>query len=198
MNKNKTILASIVLLSVLVVGGLVAFFTDTKSTTNTFTIGSVTITLTEPNWVANNAQNVMPGDVIPKDPTVTNTGNNDAFVFMKVVAPCTTGTGAKELFEYTPNSGWAEITVQNVTSACNAGNATHVYVYGTSSAPQALSKTAPSNVTPALFSNVTVTSLNGDEGGITGNLDMVITAYAIQKDGLGTNPNPVTIFGNFS
>ena len=195
MDKKKTIIASGVLLLVLLIGGMVAYFTDTKTTTNTFTIGSVEITLSEPNWDANDAQNVMPGEVITKDPTVTNTGDNDAYVFLKVEAPCTTSPSpVKELFEYAPvNSGWAEITVSGVTASCTNGTATHVYVYGTTSAVSTL---AVNGVTPALFDDVTVTTLDGTEGGISGNLDMVITGYAIQKDGLNTT-DPVTIFGNF-
>ena len=50
MKKRKTIIAAVVLLLVFVVGRAVAYFTDTESVTNTFTIGNVDITLTEPNW----------------------------------------------------------------------------------------------------------------------------------------------------
>ena len=50
MKRRKIIIASVVLLLVFVVGRTVAYFTDTESVTNTFTIGNVDITLTEPNW----------------------------------------------------------------------------------------------------------------------------------------------------
>ena len=180
MNKKKTIIATIVLLLIFAIGGAVAYFTDTTEvTTNTFTLGNVQIELSEPNWNANNAKDLMPGMEVDKDPTITNTGSNPAYVFMKVEVPCTTGTGAKEIFEYTPNTSWAELTSEAV--ACTDGKATKVYVYGTASAPTELAKAA---ATPALFSKVTVTELTGDEEGLTGNLNMDIKGYAIQSQGI--------------
>ena len=62
MKKNKTFLAAIVLLLLFVVGGAVAYFTDTDSKTNTFTIGSVDIDLIETGWdaLADTNDNVIP------------------------------------------------------------------------------------------------------------------------------------------
>lgn len=70
-----------------VVGGSLAYFTDTDDKTNTFTVGNVAITLTEPNWDASgskDAPEVYPGEALAKDPTVTNTGANPCFVRIKV------------------------------------------------------------------------------------------------------------------
>ena len=137
MKKNKVILAVTILFLIFLVGGAIAFFTDTKSKTNTFTIGNVEITLTEPNWsetdsnsngVPDAAENLMPGDSVAKDPTITNVGSNDAYVFAKVVMPCTTDTTPEEIFTYTTNSGW--YLMNNVT--CSSGSATKFYAYGTS------------------------------------------------------------------
>jgi len=206
MKKRNLLLAALLLLVVGVVGTTIAYFTDTKDAKNTFTLGNVKITLTEPTWTSNknanpdtHAKNLMPGVEVAKDPTVTNTGANPAYVFLKVEAPCTTGTGAKELFEYTPNSAWAEITISGTTAACTNGKATHVYVYGTASAAAELTNdtTNDANVAAPLFRNVTVTTLTGNEGGIDGNLDMDITAYAIQSEGY-TTKDPVTIWGYFN
>ena len=52
MKKKKTILAALVLLLVVAVGGAIAYFTDTDTKTNTFTIGNVDISLTEDGWDA--------------------------------------------------------------------------------------------------------------------------------------------------
>ena len=50
--KKKTILVAaiaVMLVAALVVGGTLAYFTDTKTATNTFTTGKVSITLNEMN-----------------------------------------------------------------------------------------------------------------------------------------------------
>ena len=62
--------------------GTLAYLTDTKTATNTFTVGSVTITLDETdvdvmgvkdsdNRVMNNSYKLLPGQSYTKDPTVT-------------------------------------------------------------------------------------------------------------------------------
>lgn len=71
-----------------IVGGTLAYFTDTDDATNTFTVGNVDITLTEPNWEGSGSQDapeVYPGEPLAKDPTVTNDGANPCFVRIKVV-----------------------------------------------------------------------------------------------------------------
>lgn len=88
--KKKTILMAaiaVMLVAVLVVGGTLAYFTDTKSATNTFTMGNVKITLDETNVndpqgarVTENTYNVYPGAVVTKDPVVHNTGKNAAYI----------------------------------------------------------------------------------------------------------------------
>lgn len=88
--KKKTILVAaiaVMLVAALVVGGTLAYFTDTKTADNTFTMGNVAITLDETNVaedaptgsrVDGNTYNVYPGQTVTKDPTVTNVGSNDA------------------------------------------------------------------------------------------------------------------------
>lgn len=70
-----------------VVGGTLAWFTDDEVATNTFTVGNVDITLTEPNWTSTGSQDapeVYPGEPLAKDPTVKNDGKNPCFVRIKV------------------------------------------------------------------------------------------------------------------
>lgn len=70
-----------------VVGGSLAYFTDSDAKTNTFTVGNVDITLTEPGWEATgkvDAETVYAGEALAKDPTVTNDGANPCFVRIKV------------------------------------------------------------------------------------------------------------------
>lgn len=77
----------IALAATAVIGGTLAYFTDKEDATNTFTVGNVNITLTEPNWEGTGSQDapeVYPGEPLAKDPTVTNTGANPCFVRIKV------------------------------------------------------------------------------------------------------------------
>lgn len=70
------------------IGGTLAYFTDTADATNTFTVGNVEIELTEPGWdkVKENKknENVYPGQILDKDPTVKNNGKNPCFVRVSV------------------------------------------------------------------------------------------------------------------
>ena len=73
-----------------VIGGTLAYFTDTDEATNVFTTGNVDITLTEPNWDAAKEEDtdhakLIPGRTIAKDPTITvETTSERAYTFMKV------------------------------------------------------------------------------------------------------------------
>ena len=85
--KMVTICLVVALVLTAVAGGTLAYFTDTADATNTFTVGNVDITLTEPNWEgtgSNDAPEVYPGEPLAKDPTVTNDGANPCFVRIKV------------------------------------------------------------------------------------------------------------------
>ena len=88
MKKKITAIALVIcLVAVAVVGGSLAYFTDTKNATNTFTVGNVKIDLTEPNWDGSgstDAPEVYPGEPLAKDPIVENTGANPCFVRIKV------------------------------------------------------------------------------------------------------------------
>ena len=195
MNRKRSIAVSIVLIAVLLIGGLLAFYADAENITNTFTIGNVNITLTEPNWdstdensnnIPDAAEEKRPGQTIAKDPTITlNTGSNDAYLFIKVENPAiTTGEGetvTKELFTYTINPAWAEVTAkQNV----KANSVEHVYVYGTEASPTLVS--AETSI-PAIFQEITVneTLTNAEvTNSFTGNQNIVVQGYGIQAEGL--------------
>ncbi len=212
MKKKKTIFAAFVLLLIVVVGGAVAYFTDVDEKTNVFTIGSVNITLTETNWdttdttpangVPDASEGLMPGETVAKNPAIDNESTkNDAYVFIKVVVPCTTETTPQEIFTYTINTDtWTELTGSAV--ACTSGGtATHVYYYGTGGTLTVLAKasndTTPTSTSKAVFDNVTVrNTLKGTEG-LSGNKSIVVTGYGIQKDGLASVV-PATVWTYFS
>jgi len=203
MKKRKTIIAAIILLLICFVGGTIAYFTDNDSATNKFTIGDVDITLTEDAWdgltdttpangIPDIAENMMPGESVTKDPTINNVSTkNPAYVFAKVEVPCTTivapETTAKELFTYTPNNGWTELTGEKI--ACtDGGTATHIYYYGTNNTLEVLAKatdaSTPTSTDTPVFSKVTLLdTLKGNEV-TTGTKQIVVTGYGIQTTGL--------------
>lgn len=88
MKKKIVALCLCVALAVVAIGGAtLAYFTDTKTANNTFTMGNVQIKLDETNIndpdgdrVTSNAYNVYPGAVVTKDPIVHNTGKNGAYI----------------------------------------------------------------------------------------------------------------------
>lgn len=74
------------LISVAMIGGTLAYFTDTTvEKENTFTIGKVEIDLDEPNWDEDGDHTLMPDKEISKDPTITIDENSqDCWIFLDV------------------------------------------------------------------------------------------------------------------
>ena len=202
MKKDKLFLAAVVLLLLLVGGGAIAYFTDTDTKTNTFTIGNVDITLSEEHWsttdsnnnnIPDAAENIAPGVSVAKDPVITNvSATAPAYVYAKVEIPCTTDATPEEIFTLnTIGSGWNLMT----DGACTSGVATKVYNYGTSSAMTSL---AAGSATPAVFSSVSLnSSITGSETGLSGNKNVVVTGYGIQTNGLGNDVTPGTVWSMF-
>lgn len=78
---------AVALLVVAVAGGSLAYFTAADNAQNDFTVGNVAIELQEPNWDADNAVDMYPGETVEKDPQVKNIGANPAYIRVKVVNP---------------------------------------------------------------------------------------------------------------
>ena len=101
MKKKSFLMAAIavMLVAVLVVGGTLAYFTDTKSATNTFTMGNVSIDLKEQQKGENGLEpfeqnkQLVPGksndgNAVSKIVTVTNTSkDNAAWVWVELKIP---------------------------------------------------------------------------------------------------------------
>ncbi|MBQ3256984.1 MAG: hypothetical protein IJA67_06200 [Oscillospiraceae bacterium] len=113
MNKKKILALCLIvcLLAVAVVGGTLAYFTDTDEATNTFTAGNVDIDLTEAVVKADERGNLIadgdkrndvgdaeddiddvfdygklyPGQSVFKDPTIKNLGSENAYVAAKII-----------------------------------------------------------------------------------------------------------------
>lgn len=195
--KKKTILVAaiaVMLVAALVVGGTLAYFTDTKTADNTFTMGNVAITLDETNAnpnaptgsgrVTENTYNVYPGQTVTKDPTVHNTGRNAAYI-RATVTVSNWATLSKELY---PNVALADTLKELVGSfgegwsvvgaaADNSGAVTFTLKYDRQLAASA--DTAP------MFQQVTVPAgLENDNA--SSFKTMTVQAQAIQADGFTT------------
>ena len=85
LNRKWILVMSLVLSVAIATGGTLAYMTATTITlTNTFTLGDVSISLTE-DFVQDSP--MYPGTPVPKEPTITNTGKTPAWVWMKVKMP---------------------------------------------------------------------------------------------------------------
>ena len=132
-------------------GASAAYLTDGESVTNTFTVGKVSIDLTEPGYTPENEIPRVPNQEIPKDPTVVNTGNNDEIVFVSFDIPMKTVKTAEydgtvqaeavnqELFDFrtesgtysSVNDGWILLgTPEEIDEDNNGVSDYKTYVYG--------------------------------------------------------------------
>lgn len=84
MNKKKltALVASLGIVACIGVGATLAYFTDSDDALNTITMGHVDIDLDEPTFSKNNPgdkiEDVRPGQLITKDPTITVKAGSEA------------------------------------------------------------------------------------------------------------------------
>ena len=183
--------------SALGIAGISAFFTDADGRTNTFTVGKVEQTFDEPNFAP--PENITPGEEVTKDPTATNTGINDQYVFMTVRVPYSNivtanADGTKnalaetELFSYTIDSNWAELGSGQKDADTNT--VTHTYYYGQNDSLKALKKGEKTT----LFNKVKfVNAVEGQDLEDT-QQDIDINSFAIQTSNLGTATTPAQVW----
>ena len=84
MKKVIAIVLLVALVAALSIGATMAYLTDRDSEVNTFTIGDVSIDLEED---FEQGATLIPGVDIEKKPTITNTGDNDAWVWLTFAIP---------------------------------------------------------------------------------------------------------------
>ncbi len=86
--RSPAMTATIILMFLLIVLMItLAFFTSVDEVTNVFNAGNVDIVLTESEWKPADAQNIVPGTVLDKNPKITNNDEMDVYVFLKVTVP---------------------------------------------------------------------------------------------------------------
>lgn len=129
-NRKKGIAIAAALVVLATVAGTAAYFTAAEKITNTWTVGNVEIDLQEEEYEKykdEETKNIVPNSELHKDPKVVNTGNNGAYVFMKVKVPkalvkvagqdgsAPAEATLQELFDYQWNEGWAVIDTDEIT-----------------------------------------------------------------------------------
>lgn len=220
-NLKSTILA-VAMVVVMSIGGIMAYFTDFETTTNSFTFGDIEIELTEPTWKPDEATQIVPNETFLKDPTVKNVGvnTNPAFVFIEVEIPYATivtadvTTGKRnaaaetELFFIDDkdfnDEEWVELkgliddveypTKKESATKPGTGTVTHLYAYSTDDVNCAkLAKDKKST----LFTSVTACNAIESQGLEELPVDIIVRSYAIQAENLkndttGSKPEGIT------
>ena len=187
MKTTKKALLALVCAAALVFGSVFAtyaYLTDSKSVTNTFSVGKVTITLDETDVdvygvkdgetrVTENAYKLIPGHEYTKDPTVHVTaGSEQCYVFVKVVDEIVAIEDATTIAEQMKTNGWVALTGE-----------TNVYYYnGGSNAGVVDAREAKADL--PVFANFKIKT-DADVSTYNGKT-VTVTAYAVQADGFDT------------
>lgn len=200
-NSRKIAIAALAMCAVMGVSSISAYFTDTDSAVNEFSVGEISIDLDEPSWDSENPPtDIPPGEEIEKDPQVENTGKNSAYVFIKVAMPKDTfikalddGTrveseaALQELFlvksgdgEYDYLTAGYNTTDWELLTDYTDSESSDEYNYYVFAYKEILGK---GETTSTLFDSVKL--VNAVEGYIDNNSYSInINAYAIQSDNI--------------
>lgn len=210
--KSKALLLTLcaVLLVTASVLGTMAFLTSTASVENTFTVGSVKITLDEAKVdangvavtpaerVAGNSYKLMPGHTYTKDPTIhVDAASEDCFIRAKV-----TLTNAKEWIAIATK--YADNKVENIIKGTDdnmwwvsqpavdneKNTVTYTFVYKNESHTDELGKriwTSADSKDLVLFDKIVMPgNLTNEELAGVGSSKITVVAEAIQADGFET------------
>lgn len=210
--KSKALLLTLcaVLLVTASVLGTMAFLTSTASVENTFTVGSVKITLDEAKVdvngvavtpaerVAENSYKLMPGHTYTKDPTIhVDAASEDCFIRAKV-----TLTNAKAWIAIATK--YADNKVENIIKGTDdniwwvsqpavdetANTVTYTFVYKNESHIDELGKriwTSTDSKDLVLFNEIAIPGgLTNEELKGVGSSKITVVAEAIQADGFET------------
>ena len=220
--RKRQVVIVTALIAIMAITGTAAYFTASEEATNKWTVGKVMIDLQEEEYEKYKEQetkDITPNMELHKDPKVLNTGNNDAFVFMRVRIPKATVKVAaqngsapteatlQELFEYRWNNGWTVIDTREVKQ----GTATYqeyVLTYGTANECTALK---PGETTSILFLNgdgdhianksaeglITFKNIIEGQGLENVQLNLNVESFAIQTKNLTAEDttNPAKVWG---
>lgn len=182
--KKKILAACLVvcLLATAVIGTTLAYFTDTKTVTNSFTAGNVTITLNEAKVneegqkivgegaerVQENTYKLYPGKEYDKDPTIhVDADSEKCYLFVRVENGLNglEAEGATTIAKQMETLGWTPVDEEN-----------NVYMIN-NSVSGGEDKVVFNNF--KIAATATADTLKGAE-------NVVVTAYAVQAEGFTT------------
>ncbi len=167
--KTVAIILAVVLVCVGAIGGTLAWLTDSKEVTNTFTVGDIEIALDEDKFDASKA-NLVPGTEIDKDPTITVKANSeDSYVFAMVENNLK--ANGKTIGELNISSDWTAVATQ--------GNKT-IYKYKETILSQKSDKELTSIFTKVSIDGDKITSEDLEAMEKVTNKTIVVNAYAHQ------------------
>jgi len=182
LNRKWILVMSLVLSLVIATGSTLAYLMDTTETkTNVFTLGDVEIELTEPDWVDNSV--LLPNQPVTKDPTITNKGWHDAWVWMEVVIPST-------LYEHLTLNGISDDWIRtNATD--DKGNTVVTLKY---------KETLASGESVKAFDSVTLSAdaKYDDLKDLGSKVEINVTAYAIEAGSFASVDLAYAAFNNES
>lgn len=186
---RKGAAAALAVMTLASAGATLAFFTDQEEKVNTFTVGNIDIQLEEPQWEPEKGKDITPDKEVPKDPQITNTGANDAYVFMEVSVPRSevrtvnddgsiSDALVQDLFTYETNEGWTLMKKQS-----NSSSTTYYYAY--TNADNTMKALKPEETTAPVFSSVRF--INMTEGELAGrDISINVISRGIQTEDLDT------------
>ena len=214
--KSKALLLTLcaVLLVAASVMGTMAYLTDTKTVTNTFTVGKVAIKLDEAKVnedgepidekknvveklsdalrVEKNDYHLLPGHSYTKDPTVTVlAGSEESYVRMIVTATFDKVLNETQLATQLDNifTGYDSRWERNgkKVEIAGEGDKAHTVITYEYRYKTTVSADKDNNVLPALFTGITIPSgWTNEQLAAIGGIQIKIDAYAIQADGFDT------------
>lgn len=181
--KIVTLCAALALCATAIIGGTLAYFTDTKTAENTFAVGKVAITLDEAQVnemgekvdetrVTGNEYKLIPGHTYKKDPTIHVANDSEkSYLFVKVengIKAYETTDETKTIAAQMKANDWELLDgVDNV-----------YYLEGTDGKPAVVSAGAEKIIFGNFIIDGDVTEIKAEDA-----KPITITAYAVQADG---------------
>lgn len=180
-------LCAVLLVSATIMGTM-AYLTSSDVVTNTFTVGSVRITLDEApvdvygtvvqgDRVKANTYKLVPGHFYTKDPTIHVTqGSEECWLFVKIVDEIAAIEDTTTVADQLTAKGWTCIDPTN-----------NIYAYNSKVDARTTAQDVPVFDSFKITQNANVSSYTGKT--------IVVTAYAIQADGFTTAQDAWTTAG---
>lgn len=187
-------LAAVTAIGIFAVPSTLAFLSNSDTAVNQIqSIGDVSISLQETEWdkltdsdndgYKDKAKNQYPCEVTAKNPTITNTGNTDAYVYITIEMPvrnvrtvltseAISNVGPTEMFEYETDKDWNYLSSGNSDSGSDINK--YIYVYS--------KVLKPNETTTPLFTEVKLANVLEGEIKSDDVLNLKVKASAIQTD----------------